>query len=102
MLTYSLVTIQQDLQISPMLTFEAEFTSHCFCLCKDQIHNGHFSTSFSQCMSKGSSNSLPSACDIGHFAIQTQPVKDAVPVITPEDIIPHHFFLKQKHIYIAQ
>lgn len=94
--------VQQDLRVSPVLTFEAELTHHRFCLCKDQIHNGYFSAGFSQGMSKGSSNSLPSACDVGHLAIQTQTVKDAAPVITPEDVIPHHFFLKQKQIYIAQ
>lgn len=94
--------VQQDLRVRPVLTFEAELTHHRFCLCKDQIHNGYFSTGFSQGMSKGSSNSLPSACDVGHLAIQTQTVKDAAPVITPEDVIPHHFFLNQKQIYIAQ
>lgn len=85
-----------------MLTFEAELMCHCFCLLKDQVHNSDFGTSFPQRMSKGSPNSLPSAGDVGHFVIQAQPVKDAALVITPEDVIPHHFFLKQRQTHISQ
>lgn len=85
-----------------VLTFEAELTRHCFCLGKDQIHHSHFSPSFPQCVGKGPANALSPSCDKGHPAIQTQPLQNAAMVAAPEDIILHHFCLKQEHKHIAQ